>query len=207
MRYPLLVGASEARMHFNVLISNLSSCFPVLLFSHLFHEAIVVLFLCAFTHHVTYVYFVVCICYSNVCGFLSVSAENLAKSLMQMERQLLQLEKDLETFSSQDDPTDMFFTKMAISFRQVFVRSVVFILRDSLASMDVKKQVKNCIFLNKENNITKNRWTGHKKNLMTQITDGFCQLVRKPPHRRFYTKERATTTLKLQIPRSEVFFL
>lgn len=114
------------------------------------------LFLCALTH-VMHVYFVVCICYSNVCGFLSVSAENLAKSLMQMERQLLQLEKDLETFSSHDDPTDMFFTKMAISFRQAFVRTVVFILRDSLASMDVKNQVKNCVFLNKENNITKNR--------------------------------------------------
>lgn len=88
--------------------------------------------------HAMYLYFVVCICYSNVCGFLSVSAENLAKSLMQMERQLLQLEKDLETFSSHDDPADMFFTKMAISFRQAFVRTVVFIL-------------------NKENNITKNR--------------------------------------------------
>uniref|UniRef100_A0A8C2X004 Diaphanous-related formin 3 n=1 Tax=Cyclopterus lumpus TaxID=8103 RepID=A0A8C2X004_CYCLU len=45
-----------------------------------------------------------------------VSAENLEKSLRQMERQLLQLEKDLETFSSPDDPNDMFFTKMAISF-------------------------------------------------------------------------------------------
>uniref|UniRef100_A0AAQ4Q742 Diaphanous-related formin 3 n=1 Tax=Gasterosteus aculeatus aculeatus TaxID=481459 RepID=A0AAQ4Q742_GASAC len=45
-----------------------------------------------------------------------VSAENLEKSLRQMERQLLQLERDLETFSSPDDPDDMFFTKMAISF-------------------------------------------------------------------------------------------
>uniref|UniRef100_A0A667YHN6 Diaphanous-related formin 3 n=1 Tax=Myripristis murdjan TaxID=586833 RepID=A0A667YHN6_9TELE len=45
-----------------------------------------------------------------------VSAENLEKSLRQMERQLLQLERDLETFSSPDDPNDMFFTKMAISF-------------------------------------------------------------------------------------------
>uniref|UniRef100_A0A7N8WUU2 Diaphanous-related formin 3 n=1 Tax=Mastacembelus armatus TaxID=205130 RepID=A0A7N8WUU2_9TELE len=45
-----------------------------------------------------------------------VSAENLEKSLRQMERQLLQLERDLETFSSPDDPSDMFFTKMAISF-------------------------------------------------------------------------------------------
>ncbi|XP_034536454.1 protein diaphanous homolog 3-like isoform X1 [Notolabrus celidotus] len=41
-----------------------------------------------------------------------VSAENLEKSLRQMERQLLQLERDLETFSSPDDPNDMFFTKM-----------------------------------------------------------------------------------------------
>ncbi|KAM9764946.1 protein diaphanous homolog 3-like [Menidia menidia] len=42
-----------------------------------------------------------------------VSAESLEKSLRQMERQLLQLERDLETFSSPDDPNDMFFTKMA----------------------------------------------------------------------------------------------
>uniref|UniRef100_A0A8C4EVA4 Diaphanous-related formin 3 n=1 Tax=Dicentrarchus labrax TaxID=13489 RepID=A0A8C4EVA4_DICLA len=48
-----------------------------------------------------------------------VSAENLEKSLRQMERQLLQLERDLETFSSPDDPNDMFFTKMAISFTHV----------------------------------------------------------------------------------------
>ncbi|KAL6112914.1 diaph3 [Pungitius sinensis] len=47
-----------------------------------------------------------------------VSAENLEKSLRQMERQLLQLERDLETFSSPDDPDDMFFTKMA-SFSEV----------------------------------------------------------------------------------------
>ncbi|XP_033972815.1 protein diaphanous homolog 3-like isoform X1 [Trematomus bernacchii] len=47
-----------------------------------------------------------------------VSAENLEKSLRQMERQLLQLERDLETFSSPDDPNDMFFTKMA-SFGKV----------------------------------------------------------------------------------------
>ncbi|KAM6979926.1 protein diaphanous homolog 3-like [Aplochiton taeniatus] len=44
-----------------------------------------------------------------------VSAENVEKSLRQMERQLLQLERDLET-SSLDDPDDMFLTKMAISF-------------------------------------------------------------------------------------------
>nr|XP_043886532.1 protein diaphanous homolog 3-like isoform X2 [Solea senegalensis] len=47
-----------------------------------------------------------------------VSAENLEKSLRQMEKQLLQLERDLETFSSPDDPSDMFFTKMA-SFSKV----------------------------------------------------------------------------------------
>ncbi|KAM3626177.1 uncharacterized protein V6R79_024140 [Siganus canaliculatus] len=41
-----------------------------------------------------------------------VSAENLEKSLRQMEKQLLQLERDLETFSSPDDPNDMFSTKM-----------------------------------------------------------------------------------------------
>ncbi|KAK7913161.1 hypothetical protein WMY93_013372 [Mugilogobius chulae] len=41
-----------------------------------------------------------------------VSAENLEKSLRQMERQLLQLERDLETFASPDDPSDMFFAKM-----------------------------------------------------------------------------------------------
>lgn len=93
-----------------VLISDLSLLLPPP-----FHEAIIVLFLGALTHAV-YVYFVVCVCYANVCGSLSVSAENLAKCLMQMERQLLQLEKELETFSSHDDPTDMFFTKMAISF-------------------------------------------------------------------------------------------
>uniref|UniRef100_A0A3P8R0U3 Diaphanous-related formin 3 n=1 Tax=Astatotilapia calliptera TaxID=8154 RepID=A0A3P8R0U3_ASTCA len=51
-----------------------------------------------------------------------VSAENLEKSLRQMERQLLQLERDLETFSSSDDPNDMFLTKMAISFTRVFAR-------------------------------------------------------------------------------------
>uniref|UniRef100_A0A8D0ABC5 Diaphanous-related formin 3 n=1 Tax=Sander lucioperca TaxID=283035 RepID=A0A8D0ABC5_SANLU len=48
-----------------------------------------------------------------------VSAENLEKSLRQMEMQLLQLERDLETFSSPDDPNDMFLTKMAISFKHV----------------------------------------------------------------------------------------
>ncbi|XP_019740194.1 protein diaphanous homolog 3 isoform X2 [Hippocampus comes] len=47
-----------------------------------------------------------------------VSAENLEKSLRQMERQLLQLERDLETFSSPDDPSDMFVNKMA-SFSKV----------------------------------------------------------------------------------------
>ncbi|XP_034437174.1 protein diaphanous homolog 3-like isoform X3 [Hippoglossus hippoglossus] len=47
-----------------------------------------------------------------------VSAENLEKSLRQMERQLLQLERDLDTFSSADDPNDMFLTKME-SFSKV----------------------------------------------------------------------------------------
>lgn len=50
------------------------------------------------------------------CGCVLVSAENVEKSLRQMERQLLQLERDLETFSSPDDPNDMFFPKMEISF-------------------------------------------------------------------------------------------
>lgn len=59
------------------------------------------------------VFVLVCL---DICGYFSVSAENLEKSLRQMERQLLQLERDLETFSSPDDPNDMFFTKMAISF-------------------------------------------------------------------------------------------
>uniref|UniRef100_A0A667YK49 Diaphanous-related formin 3 n=1 Tax=Myripristis murdjan TaxID=586833 RepID=A0A667YK49_9TELE len=54
-----------------------------------------------------------------------VSAENLEKSLRQMERQLLQLERDLETFSSPDDPNDMFFTKMAISFTHQYGKLVV----------------------------------------------------------------------------------
>uniref|UniRef100_A0A3Q3XDH0 Uncharacterized protein n=1 Tax=Mola mola TaxID=94237 RepID=A0A3Q3XDH0_MOLML len=48
-----------------------------------------------------------------------VSAENLEKSLRQMERQLLQLERDLETFSSPDDPNDTFFPKMDISFTHI----------------------------------------------------------------------------------------
>ena len=45
---------------------------------------------------------------------VSVSAENLEKCLKQMDCQLLQLERDLDTFSSplQDD---LFHTKMAIS--------------------------------------------------------------------------------------------
>lgn len=58
----------------------------------------------------------VCVCL-DICGCVSVSAENLEKSLRQMEMQLLQLERDLETFSSPDDPNDMFLTKMAISFK------------------------------------------------------------------------------------------
>lgn len=59
------------------------------------------------------------------CGCVSVSAENLEKSLRQMERQLLQLERDLETFSSPDDPNDMFLTKMAISFTHACIPSLV----------------------------------------------------------------------------------
>lgn len=51
----------------------------------------------------------------HVCVCL-VSAENLEKSLRQMEKHLLQLEKDLDTFSSADDPQDLFLSKMAISF-------------------------------------------------------------------------------------------
>uniref|UniRef100_A0A3Q3JQC3 Diaphanous-related formin 3 n=1 Tax=Monopterus albus TaxID=43700 RepID=A0A3Q3JQC3_MONAL len=54
-----------------------------------------------------------------------VSAENLEKSLRQMEQQLLQLERDLETFSSPDDPSDMFFTKMAISFTHQYGKLMI----------------------------------------------------------------------------------
>lgn len=61
----------------------------------------------------------------DICGCVSVSAENLEKSLRQMERQLLQLERDLETFSSPDDPNDMFFTKMAISFTHACIHLCV----------------------------------------------------------------------------------
>ncbi|XP_051957573.1 protein diaphanous homolog 3 [Xyrauchen texanus] len=42
-----------------------------------------------------------------------VSAENLEKCLKQMEKHLLQLEKDLDTFSSTDDQQDLFHSKMA----------------------------------------------------------------------------------------------
>ncbi|MGH0133171.1 UNVERIFIED_CONTAM: hypothetical protein FKN15_052518 [Acipenser sinensis] len=45
-----------------------------------------------------------------------VSAENLEKNLKQMERQLLQLEKDLETFPPTEDMHDKFVTKLSISF-------------------------------------------------------------------------------------------
>ncbi|XP_028972645.2 protein diaphanous homolog 3 isoform X2 [Esox lucius] len=41
-----------------------------------------------------------------------VSAEALEKNLAQMERQLVQLERDLDTFSSPDDPDDLFTSKM-----------------------------------------------------------------------------------------------
>lgn len=90
----------EIILHWAVSVIELSS----LCFSFTFHWHVAI-FLCAFTN--------VCV---DVCGCVSVSAENLEKSLRQMERQLLQLERDLETFSSPDDPNDMFFTKMAISF-------------------------------------------------------------------------------------------
>ncbi|KAI7794845.1 putative protein diaphanous-like protein 3 [Triplophysa rosa] len=51
-----------------------------------------------------------------------VSAENMEKSLRQMELHLLQLEKDLETFSSTDDQ-DLFHSKMAISFHALTIIS------------------------------------------------------------------------------------
>lgn len=61
----------------------------------------------------------------NMCLCLLVSAENLEKSLRQMERQLLQLERDLETFSSTDDPNDMFLTKMTISFFHIYAYALL----------------------------------------------------------------------------------
>ncbi len=66
-----------------------------------------------------------------------VSAENLEKSLRQMEKHLLQLEKDLDTFSSADDPQDLFLSKMAISFHvfahtQYFLFSLLFCLNTFL---------------------------------------------------------------------------
>uniref|UniRef100_A0A670IQP2 Diaphanous related formin 3 n=1 Tax=Podarcis muralis TaxID=64176 RepID=A0A670IQP2_PODMU len=45
-----------------------------------------------------------------------VSAESLEKSLKQMERQLIQLEKDLETFPLSEDIHDKFVTKMDHTF-------------------------------------------------------------------------------------------
>lgn len=45
-----------------------------------------------------------------------VSAESLEKSLKQMEGQIKQLGKDLETFPQSGDPHDKFVTKMSISF-------------------------------------------------------------------------------------------
>ncbi|KAJ8350121.1 hypothetical protein SKAU_G00252510 [Synaphobranchus kaupii] len=45
-----------------------------------------------------------------------VSAENLERNLKQMERQIVQLERDLETFSCPTEPQDMFVSKMSISF-------------------------------------------------------------------------------------------
>ena len=64
----------------------------------------------------------------DICVCVSVSAENLEKSLRQMERQLLQLERDLETFSSPDDPNDKFFPKMDISFTYACIHSLVWVI-------------------------------------------------------------------------------
>ncbi|XP_063068121.1 protein diaphanous homolog 3-like [Engraulis encrasicolus] len=47
-----------------------------------------------------------------------VSAENLEKSLRLMERQLQQLDRDLQTFSSPQDENDKFTTKMTSFFQQ-----------------------------------------------------------------------------------------
>ncbi|XP_041127495.1 protein diaphanous homolog 3 [Polyodon spathula] len=47
-----------------------------------------------------------------------VSAENLEKNLKQMERQLLQLEKDLETFPPTEDMHDKFVTKLSSFSKQ-----------------------------------------------------------------------------------------
>ena len=66
-----------------------------------------------------------CIMNVFVCGCVPVSAENVEKNLRQMERQLLQLQRDLETFTSPDDPNDMFFPKMDISFSPACVCSVL----------------------------------------------------------------------------------
>lgn len=168
-------------MHFFGLISDLSLLFP-----QLFHEAITVLFLGALTHVI--VYFVVCICYSNVCGSLSVSAENLAKCLMQMERQLLQLEKELETFSSHDDPTDMFFTKMAISFWQAFC-SHSGLYSEGFTGFNVYEEAgEELCFPKWGKQYHQSRWTGRTIKPI-QITDGFCPLVRKPPQKILYKRK------------------
>lgn len=56
-------------------------------------------------------------CFKSVCVCVClVSAENLEKCLRQMEKHLLQLEKDLDTFSTADNQQDLFHSKMAISF-------------------------------------------------------------------------------------------
>lgn len=94
-----------------------------------------------------------------------------------MERQLLQLEKDLETFSSHDDPNDMFFTKMAISFTHAFVHSVVWEIIQgaySRAAMDFKKKMslKNVVFLQKVNKLPGSR--------IHHIIKGFYELVSRP---------------------------
>lgn len=81
-----------------------------------------------------------------------------------MERQLLQLEKDLETFSSHDDPNDMFFTKMAISFTHAFVHSVVWEIIQEVylrAAMDLKNVVEGCCFPTKGKQTTWKSYSSH----------------------------------------------
>uniref|UniRef100_A0A8C5WVG5 Diaphanous related formin 3 n=1 Tax=Laticauda laticaudata TaxID=8630 RepID=A0A8C5WVG5_LATLA len=78
---------------------------------------------------ITLLHFLAEVCeekYPNVLSFLEdlqhldkasrVSVESLEKSLKQMEGQIKQLGKDLETFPQPEDPHDKFVTKMSISF-------------------------------------------------------------------------------------------
>lgn len=103
--------------------------------THLTSPAIVLsflcLFCCIFLKHVCFfcVLFTRCRCHLglDVRECVSVSAENLEKSLRQMERQLQQLERDLETFASPDDPNDMFLTKMAISFTHACMHACIWL--------------------------------------------------------------------------------